>query len=1354
MDTNYISRALEANLAQTKHEPIELPEKHRWFISLSTPYWGINKRTEELLIEYNHPHPHYGYIIENLHTISLADLWFYSSIDESEEALLFLVKIFEEMLIKELEESLQEQLVITVFKFIDRLVKEDKFPFKVVWKCLALIDEGMIKNEEIYFRNAGYFKKYLNKAAAIPEFNQEVCRLTKKVLQKSCSYWEETTKTEAWFESKAKLFQPIYREKIKLIGREFFAELSARIENSSDWAEIESNFFFNDIANYFRHFSEEFELSAEKIYYLLFLLHIPGMKQLEKHLLYDLNRLLRAALLELVGKEVYSFVNMLFNLFGEFKDHHTGTVLDCLFTLGKETVSIGDQQLTAYYMQKLIEVGFVYPGKIEITDDWQIKVNADHVKNIRIWLDLINTSPYNFKNLISALVVNLKLGGIFIADTDLFQRDVTKLLNADIELVYKQIKQLARCFPVFFNEIGAEGQLRDASTAMDELTGRQDRLIHFVRKQIHAESNNTHTELIVRVARFWYNGDLEPLQGILPRDVIDAIDIESDLYVGVNCLMRSVCEHYKVDYAGLLKLSETEVANYIQTYELDNDRDKKRLSYLIQLHRRLLEKYSFEVGDIFGLLKGSRFFVEKDIEYFRELMNQNRFYQALEQVYAYMSVLKEIILNKVETEATETIYYKRHIAIGIPSMYGQYKEPKFEALGLMYRLEQVASGLTRKILESIEFQYISAKTLNNIYEVLMLFKIGLELDGMVNQNFNSTLQMFRYSLTSTSVTLSQYMNIFSFMAEHIKEFIKEYFIRVYDDTINIVISQLFDDSKVTIAKESEKFYREILSSAFLIQELDHIIANSLSMINHTIENYSEEHIHNMMTYNPELAISPLSGKTPKMDNQVFLGAKAYYLKKLIAYQLPVPPGFVITTEVYRHREMIFEHPYMSLELEKAILKQLSDLEKTTRLKFGSTEQTMLLSVRSGTAISMPGAMTTFLNIGMNEKIADALNNNPQTAWMGWDSYRRFIQSWGMSNGIERDVFDEVMTRYKLKYSVARKSKFSAPQMKEVALAYKKILDKNGVAILDNPLEQLKKAINNVFNSWSAARAIAYRKHLHIADEWGTAVIVQKMVMGNRSEKSGSGVLFTHNPKLKKPGVNLYGDFTLRSQGEDIVAGLVYPMPISESQREDDYVDCQMSLESAFPQIYLRLREIATELIEQYNFNNQEIEFTFESDDPKDLYLLQVREQSITHKGKIAIYSTPVERMQLLGKGIGVGGGCMSGIVSFDNEDLANNKREHPEAHHILIRPDTVPDDIQMIFMCDGLVTSRGGVTSHAAVTAEKLGKVCVVNCKELAVNDRDKLCVINGFVIQKGDMISIDGNVGSIYAGNYPIEYI
>ncbi|QRN84792.1 pyruvate phosphate dikinase [Clostridia bacterium] len=1355
MEKIFESKALEANLVETRHEDIEIPEKHNWFIGLSAEKWGINKRTEEFILEYNHNFVNYDYILENLHNISLTDLWFYNSIEESEEALIFLIGIFEDLYAKKMGPSREEQLMKIIFKFIDQLLKEGKSRPEVIKRVIALIKKGMASNQDIFIRNAGFFKNYLSRVAAIPEFNTEICSMTKDILLKSTDYWKKSTNAEEWFDSKRSIFQSKYASTVsEVIGAKFFDDLKQQIENSQNWEEITSNLFFNDIANHFRHFSDEFELSIEKIQYLFFIMHLPGMNQLKNHLLYSMNRLLKDSLIGLENDERYEFIDKLFSLFVELNSQYSGTVLDCISTLGKEIVDIDDLKLISYFNRKLISFGFINPGNLELTIDWQIKVNTNHVKNIRVWLELIERAPNSFKKLLAALLVNVRLGGIFISDTDLFQRDVTKLLNSEIAPVYNQIKQLARFFPVYFREIGAEGKLREATTAMDELARREDRLIHFVRKQIHTESNNTHIDLIQRVGTYWLTGDTLSLSDILPPDLKGTLDTKNKYYTTVHKLMKATCKEFKTDYLGLLTLPETEVVNFISGYASDNDRDKKRLIYLIQINNLLIEKYTLETIDIVGVLEKSNFFSEKEVTILKNHMTEQNNIDSLNQVYLLMGKLKNVILDPKKSQAYENIYYKRHIAIGIPSMYGKYSEPKFEALGLMYRLEKVASSLMNNILGEIKLEYITAKTLNNIYEALNLFKIGLELDGMENQSFNSNLEMFRYSLSSPSFTLEQYINIFQFMALNIKEIINEYFMRFYDAALGEVVPRIFDNSKETLLKKSEGFYREILSSAFLIQQLDNFISDSINKLHRVIDNYSQKYIRNMMTYNPDLTVSPFNRATPRIDNRVFLGAKAYYLKKLTSYNFPIPAGFVLTTEVFRHMETVLDHPYMSLELEELIYENIREIERITKQKFGDKSNPLLLSVRSGTAISLPGGMSTFLNVGINDEIATNLAKDPDKAWMSWDSYRRFIQSWGMFNGIERSYFDIQMKNLKEKYGVVKKADFNSSQMKELVDQYKVVLLEHKVFINNDPYKQLKQAINMVLDSWNTPRAISYRKHLQIADEWGTAVIVQKMVMGNKSKKSGSGVVFTHNPKLSKPGINLYGDFTLCSQGEDIVAGLVHTLPISENQRKEDYQDSEISLKSAFPKIYKRLKEISWDLIYNYGFSNQEIEFTFESEEPEDLYILQTREQIINAKERISYFNVPAEDMKLIGRGIGTDGGCLTGKICFDMEDLNLYKKESPEYDLILVRPDTVPDDIPKIFICDGLVTSRGGVTSHSAVTAGKLGKVCIVNCRDLVIDDMKKECIINKMSLKSGDIISIDGKSGNIFWGSYPIDYM
>ncbi len=1346
MKTLFRSAALEANLAQTKREGISFTEEQEWFLSLSGSYWGVKSRTKEFFEEFNHPYANYKSLLKSLHDVCLTDLWLYRSLTEAEEAFIFIAKLFEELMDRNLESRWFEELIKIVFKFSAAIAEEKTVPKEPLCICLDLINKGIGSEEEIMVRHSSLFRTYLAKIAQRDDLREQVNTMTKDVLLKSCRYWQHSTGVEAWFENNKTLFSSPGEDKLKIIGAVFFSELERRIQKASNWEELSACLFFNDIAAHFRRFCKEFDRPVEKVYYLIYLIHVPGMASLQNHLLYDMNKQLERAMTSITGEEVFGFIDNLFSLFHGLKPEFTGTILGCQNTIGKEIAKTENPELISYYIKKLIAFGFIYPGEIRINEDWQTLVNREHVKNIRMWLDLICNSPSQYKELLTALIANLKLGGIFVSDTDLLQRDITKLLNADIGPVYKQVKQLARIFPVYFQEIGAEGKLRDVTTAIDELGKRKDRLSHFLRKQVHSESNNTHIRLVEKIAAFWEHGDKEILSSYIPKDVEDSLDIKDPLQLEMHELMMSACRYFSADSQSILKVNYDSLAGFLDKKAGGKKRGKKKLLYLQELYQLLREKYSFEEKDISRAIKENTFFKNEDAERFEKLMEEGGTSEALLLVYGWMKRLKEIMLDPKKTEPSESIYYKRHIAIGIPSMYGRYCEPKFEALGMMYRLERVASRLMEKMLSDFHLDYLTAKTMSDAYQVLQHFSEGLSLDGIENQSFQSNLEMLRYCLNSPSFTLDQFIDIFKFMAQSVREIINEYFLRVYDETLTVVVPQIFPQKEEHL-KITESYYRNILSSAFLVQDLDQFITTLINRLVDFAENYSSQMINDMLTFNHDKLISSFDVPSPDVDNQVYMGTKAFYLKRIKEFGFPVPEGFVITTELFRHRRSAFNHQEMKRRIREDVSKEVRSLEEKTGLKYGDAGSPLLLSVRSGTAISMPGAMSTFLNVGINEMIANALSRDPQTAWMAWDSYRRFLQSWGMASGVLRDDFDAIMISFKDKYHVQQKKNFSWQQMRQIAHAYREHIRGKGIMVEENPMEQLMQAINSVLDSWNTKRAYSYRKHLRVADEWGTAVIVQRMVMGNCSDKAGSGVFFTHNPKLSRPGIHPYGDFTLCSQGEDIVSGLVHPLPISKSQREEDYAECNTSLEEAFPGIYQSLLNYARQLIEDYEFNNQEIEFTFESADPKDLYILQVRDQNIQKQSKTGVFTNQPSLQNLLGRGIGIHGACLSGRVIFCEDDFLRYRNVILKTPLILIRPDTVPDDIPLIFQCDGLLTSRGGVTSHAAVTASKLGKVCIVNCHDLMVDENRKEAKIQGITLRSGDYLSIDGRNGSIYRG-------
>ena len=471
------------------------------------------------------------------------------------------------------------------------------------------------------------------------------------------------------------------------------------------------------------------------------------------------------------------------------------------------------------------------------------------------------------------------------------------------------------------------------------------------------------------------------------------------------------------------------------------------------------------------------------------------------------------------------------------------------------------------------------------------------------------------------------------------------------------------------------------------------------------------------------------------------------------YGLPVPPGFIITTEVFRCREIVDSYPPAKHNFREQVAKNISALEKLKGKYLGDPANPLLLSIRSGSSISQPGMMDTFLNVGINEEIVEGIAARTGNTWFAWDNYRRFLQCYGMSFDIERNAFDAIISDFKKKFGLPYKRKFTGEQMKEVALTYKKMITNAGIYIVEDPLEQLHLTIKKVFNSWDSLKARSYRKIMGISDDWGTAVTIQEMVFGNLSNSSGSGVIFTHSPRWSGESLKLWGDFTLGNQGEDVVSGLVKTLPISISQQEIEMRETDITLETHFPEIYKALKNWANELIYKKGWTPQEIEFTFEGPSIKDLYLLQTRDMSMRERKKVLTFELgEINKAKYLGRGIGVSGGAMSGRVVFTLEDINKLRKVEPKTSLILVRGDTVPDDIREIFAADGLLTARGGLTSHAAVVAHRLGKTCVIGSGDLVCNEKEKSCLFNQVVLKSGDYISIEGQEGSVYHGKIKVK--
>ena len=498
-------------------------------------------------------------------------------------------------------------------------------------------------------------------------------------------------------------------------------------------------------------------------------------------------------------------------------------------------------------------------------------------------------------------------------------------------------------------------------------------------------------------------------------------------------------------------------------------------------------------------------------------------------------------------------------------------------------------------------------------------------------------------------------------------------------------------------------------------------------------------------------------------NKKLLGGKGAGLCEMTRLKLPVPPGFVITTEVCKTYYQNGKKLPKSLMPE--IKKNIAKIEKKTGKKWNSVENPLLVSVRSGAAISMPGMMDTILNLGLNDKTVEGLakkSNNPRFAW---DSYRRFIQLFGkVVFGVDDKNFDQILEKAKKSQGVEIDSALDEKSLRQVVKEYKKTCEKHTKRKFPmDPYEQLELAVKAVFGSWMGERAKVYREKNNITKDIadGTAVNVVSMAFGNMGNDSATGVVFTRNPG---DGTNhIFGEYLVNAQGEDVVAGVRTPKPVDEMKKE-------------MPEAYKQLADTCKKLENHYK-EPQDIEFTIEQ---KTFYLLQTRNAKMNASGMVktsvdmvkeklidkkkaltrlhaeqleqllhkSIDQKAIKNYEQLAKGIAASPGAANGIAVFDVKK-ATEKGEAGE-QVILIREETKPEDVPAFFASVGILTSRGGKTSHAAVVARGMGKPCIVGCSELKIDYDNNTCQANGKTVKEGDAITIDGSTGSVYIGDIP----
>ena len=490
------------------------------------------------------------------------------------------------------------------------------------------------------------------------------------------------------------------------------------------------------------------------------------------------------------------------------------------------------------------------------------------------------------------------------------------------------------------------------------------------------------------------------------------------------------------------------------------------------------------------------------------------------------------------------------------------------------------------------------------------------------------------------------------------------------------------------------------------------------------------------------------------DMRLLLGGKGANLAQMWKIGLPVPPGFIITTEACHQywKENDFIAGIWS-DVEAAIGR----VEKLTGKNFGSSENPLLVSVRSGAPVSMPGMMDTILNLGLNDDTVKALAKSSGNERFAYDSYRRFIQMFSdVVLGVDLDKFEKRLEQARDAAGVKEDYKIPAEELKKLVEDYKQIVADAGHTFPTDPWKQLRLAIDAVFRSWNTPRAITYRKINNIPEDYGTAVNVVTMVFGNLGDDCGTGVCFTRSPST---GENkLFGEYLINAQGEDVVAGIRTPMPIA-------------SLGETMPEVYKQFCDIA-KLLENHYRDAQDIEFTVEKG---KLYILQTRNGKRTaaaavriamdmlHEGLIDAETAvsrvapeqveqllhpqldPKAKRNVLVKGLPASPGAAVGKVVFDADEAAERGGKGEKI--ILVRPETTPDDIHGLFAAQGVLTSHGGMTSHAAVVARGLGKPCVSGAETVKIDLAAETFTVGDVTVKKDEYLTLDGSNGDVIVG-------
>ncbi len=1376
------SRALEVNLRRTAVDVV-IPAEQQVLLEITADRYGIHEGTRKLLREINHPYVGWNEALDELRRRAMNDLPYHLASERAAEAIAVFCALFAKATREAAPANLREAAVRYQAFYWEKLVEQvgDRVAAFLPALCDAMAQlERLLRNDarlgavsspwlarvvRTLLEAGGDARPALERGVSLLALSLGQSYARWLALEDATTWWRETTGAEGGGAVPPPV-AAISHDRLRACRQ---ACERRPDERTPPEARARALLELPDDARIARGFLEAARAIAAggtrrpelaRVRWLVRMLGVEALDSVHEQVLAELGRLHG----EVVSAPA-DFEHFVREAFGALRSSGlmaSASALRMVSALGTATLASGDRERARCLIDEMLRCDFPRPRFTGFGDEWQVRSDPAHLAAIRTYLEVIGANPSLAVPLATSLVVELSLGGVLITDMDLFQKDVSRLLNSGVGPVYATLLHLLRRLPVYYSEIGAEGELRDVSSRIDEIDARRDPLCHFLRKQCHVESSPLLVDFVEAIARFWESGDPGSLEGYVPASLYARIAAEGAAREGLHAIVREVLGAAG-DAVSLFDLEADELGRRLAACRAGQAVEREKVALLATLRRLLARKYELGHEDLLERLEGWHGSRPDSVRTLRRALERGDDETALDALLSILESLKETIVDERPTQGHEDIYRKRHIAVGIPSLYGHYREEKLEAVGLTFRGESLANVLFERLASAPDLASPTRSTLRRVARWLRLFLRAARVDGCTGRGLAAGIDTLERAIEEGHTSVDQFVNVFQQLSRGVEQLVRIRLRDPYEDALQRVIRRMIARGEIRlephlteeeeILKISERFLRERIAENLGLQQLDRLVGRMLRKLVEARETLDRETADQLVSFDLERATLAIDRRPSPLDGPVQLGNKGFLIRRLARERLPVPPGFILTKEIFRCRKALRDWSGPGRMVADTLRQRLRHLERATGARFGDARRPLLLSVRSSSALSMPGVLDTFLNVGMNPALAGRLASRSRSAWSAWDSYRRFVQSWGMAHGLERGAFDGLMREAKQQTGVRKKAELPAERMKQLALRYRRFVEDHGIALADDAFTQLLNCVDLVLRSWDSERARIYREEVGVAEDWGTAVVVQSMVYGNLDQRSGTGVVLTCEPQRSSQDVNLYGDFVVQAQGDDIVGGLVETRPIRRGQR-GAWQD-ESSLEAAFPRIYDALHRHAEHLVRDMGTFHQEIEFTFESEDPADLYILQTRDTVMSHIAEVTAFQpSPELDAAKLATGVGVGGGALCGRIAHGQSDIAGLRERFPDDPIVLLRPDTVPDDIPLIVQVAGMVTARGGSTSHAALVAQRLGRTCVVGCTGLEVDERTGRSKLGGRELDTGDPISISGLDGSVYWGRHPVETV